>query len=119
APGEPGDARLAWVRGLRADRLSVRPLLVSTYALKTVGLAVSLGTHTAPEAYLFTVLQGIATSDLDTLTATLLANYYGRQHLGLSYGLLILEPHCRLSAWAAWTLPAPEGVQRYTSLGLQ
>ena len=127
APSEPGNARLAWVRSLRADRLSVRPFLVSTYTLKTVGRAVSLVTHTVPEAYLFTVLQGIATSDLDTLTITLLADYYGRQHLrpsyGLrrtrTYGLLILELHCHLSAWAAWTLSVPEGVQRYISPGLQ
>jgi hypothetical protein len=49
--------------------------------LKTVSLAVSLGTPTVPEAYLFTVLQGLATGGLDTLTAMLLADYYGRQHL--------------------------------------
>ena len=74
--------------GLSADRLPVRHLLVGTYALKTVSLAVLLGAHTVPEAYLFTVLQGIATGGLSTLTAILLADYYGRQHLGAIYGLL-------------------------------
>jgi MFS transporter, OFA family, oxalate/formate antiporter len=81
-----GVSNLMW--GLSADRLPVRPLLVATYALKTVSLAVLLGTHTVPEAYLFTVLQGIATGGLGTLTAILLADYYGRQHLGAIYGLL-------------------------------
>jgi MFS transporter, OFA family, oxalate/formate antiporter len=81
-----GVSNLVW--GLSADRLPVRPLLVGTYALKTVSLAVLLGAHTIPEAYLFTVLQGIATGGLGTLTAILLADYYGRQHLGAIYGLL-------------------------------
>ena len=74
-----GVSNLVW--GLSADRLPVRHLLVGTYALKTVSLAVLLGAHTVPEAYLFTVLQGIATGGLSTLTAILLAEYYGRQHL--------------------------------------
>jgi MFS family permease len=81
-----GVSNLVW--GVSADRLPVRTLLVGTYALKTVSLAVLLGTHTVPEAYLFTVLQGIATGGLGTLTAMLLATYYGRQHLGAIYGLL-------------------------------
>jgi MFS transporter, OFA family, oxalate/formate antiporter len=81
-----GISNLLW--GLSADRFPVRPLLVGTYALKTVSLAVLLGAHSVPQAYLFTVLQGIATGGLGTLTAILLAEYYGRLHLGAIYGLL-------------------------------
>jgi MFS family permease len=81
-----GISNLLW--GISADRFPVRPLLVGTYALKTVSLAVLLGAHTVPQAYLFTVLQGIATGGLGTLMAILLAEYYGRLHLGAIYGLL-------------------------------
>jgi MFS family permease len=81
-----GLSNLLW--GLSADRLPVRPLLIGTYALKTVSLAMLLGVHTVPEAYLFTVLRGLAEGGLGLLTAILLADYYGRQHLGAIYGLL-------------------------------
>ena len=81
-----GVSNLVW--GLSVDRPPVRPLLVATYALKTVSLAVLLGTHTVPEAYLFTVLQGIATGGLGTLTTT---RTYGLVSLGpiaaLAHGL--------------------------------
>jgi len=81
-----GVSNLVW--GVSADRFPVRPLLVGTYTLKTVSLAVLLGANTVPTAYLFTVLQGIAEGGMRTLTAILLADYYGRQHLGAIYGLL-------------------------------
>ena len=41
-----GVSNLVW--DLSADRPPVHPLLVATYALKTVSLAVLLGTHTVP-----------------------------------------------------------------------
>ena len=81
-----GLSNLLW--GLSADRLPVRPLLIGTYALKTLSLAMLLGVHTVPEAYFFTVLRGLAEGGLGLLTAILLADYYGRQHLGAIYGLL-------------------------------
>jgi MFS family permease len=49
---------------------------------------VLLVTDTAPEAYAFALLQGFADGGIRTLTAVLLADYYGRQHLGAIYGML-------------------------------
>jgi MFS family permease len=80
-----GISNLLW--GISADRLPVRSLLVGTYALQTVSLAVLLGVHSVPQAYLCAVLQGIATGGMVTLKAVLLAEYYGRLHLGAIYGL--------------------------------
>ena len=81
-----GVSNLVW--GLSADRPPVHPLLVATYALKTVSRPCYWGRIRSPEAYLFTVLQGIATSGLGTLTTT---RTYGRVSLGpivaLAHGL--------------------------------
>jgi MFS family permease len=39
-------------------------------------------------AYMFAMVQGFADAGLGILPTVLLANYYGRQHLGSIYGLL-------------------------------
>ena len=80
-----GVGNLVW--GFGADKFAVRPLLAVTYILKAVSLAVLLGTNTTSEAYLFALLQGGADGGTRTLAAVLLADYYGRQHLGAIYGL--------------------------------
>ena len=80
-----GAGNLGW--GFSADKFAVRPLLAVTYLLKAVSLAVLLQTNTIPEASLFALLQGGADGGTRTLTAVLLADYYGRQHLGAIYGL--------------------------------
>lgn len=80
-----GVGNLVW--GVLADRLSVRFLLVIASALRTASLGVLLVADTLPEAYMFAMVQGFAEGGLRTLTAVLLANYYGRQHLGAIYGL--------------------------------
>lgn len=77
---------LLW--GYAADRLPARFLLILAYSLRTVSLLVLLVTDTVPEAYGFALLQGFADGGILTLTAVLLAAYYGRQHLGAIYGLL-------------------------------
>jgi MFS family permease len=81
-----GVGNLLW--GYVADRLSARFLLILAYSLRMVSLAVLLVTDTVPEAYGFALLQGFADGGIRTLTAVLLADYYGRQHLGAIYGLL-------------------------------
>ena len=80
-----GVSNLLW--GFGADRLAVRPLLVVTYVVRAVSLGVLLATDTIPKAYLFALLQGGADGGMRTLAAVLLADYYGRRHLGVIYGL--------------------------------
>ena len=80
-----GIGNLLW--GYAADRLSVRFLLGLAYILRIASLAMLLVTDSVPEAYGFALLQGFADGGIRTLTAVLLADYYGRQHLGAIYGL--------------------------------
>jgi len=77
---------LLW--GFIADRLSVRHLLAITYALRAVSIAVLLRADTLSKAYMFAIVQGFSDAGLGVLPTVLLANYYGRQHLGSIYGLL-------------------------------
>ncbi len=77
---------LLW--GFFADKLSVRYLLVVTYALRAASLALLLGVDTAPVAYIFAMLKGFTEGGLSTLLTVLLADYYGRQHIGAIYGVV-------------------------------
>jgi MFS transporter, OFA family, oxalate/formate antiporter len=79
-----GVSNLLW--GFSADRLAVRPLLVVMYALRAASLGVLLIADTIPKASLFALVQGFADGGIRPLAAVLLANYYGRQHLGAIYG---------------------------------
>ena len=74
--------------GYLADRLSVRPLLVMTFILRAASLAVLLAADTLSEAYAFATLQGLAEGGQSTLMPVVVAQYYGRSHLGSIYGLL-------------------------------
>lgn len=80
-----GAGNLVW--GICADRLSNRYLLLVAYALKTVSLAVLLTTDSMPKAYVFAIVQGFAEGGMRTMTSVLLADYYGRLHLGSIFGL--------------------------------
>jgi MFS family permease len=77
---------LLW--GFFADRLAARYLLVVTSTLRAASIAILLGIDTLPKAYMFAILQGCADGGLGTLTTVLLADYYGRQHLGSIYGVV-------------------------------
>jgi OFA family oxalate/formate antiporter-like MFS transporter len=81
-----GVGNLLW--GVWADRFAVRTLLAVAYSLRVASLAVLLVANSLPEAYTFAVLQGFAEGGMRTVTAVLLADYYGRQSLGSIYGLL-------------------------------
>jgi MFS family permease len=76
----------AW--GYGADRLSARPLLAGAYALRAASLAVLLQADAVPKAYLFAILQGLAEGGMSTLMPIVLAQYFGRAHLGSIYGLM-------------------------------
>ena len=80
-----GIGNLLW--GFGADRIAVRPLLVVMYVLRTVSLGVLLIADTIPKASLFALVQGVADGGMRPLAAVLLADYYGRRHLGAIYGL--------------------------------
>jgi len=77
---------LLW--GVGAERRSVRCLLLGAYALRAASLAMLLVVDTTPVAYIFAILKGFTEGGLSTLTTLLLANYYGRRHLGSIYGLM-------------------------------
>ena len=73
--------------GYLADKLSVRYLFVVVYGLRAISLGFLLMIDSLPEAYLFAVMHGLTEGGSRTLTALMLANYYGRQHIGSIYGL--------------------------------
>lgn len=81
-----GAGNLVW--GFAAERLPVSILMVVVYTLRSASLVLLVVVHTLPGAYLFAVLQGFAEGGRGTLTAVLLAEYYGSQHLGSIYGML-------------------------------
>ncbi|GIX48166.1 MAG: MFS transporter [Candidatus Tectimicrobiota bacterium] len=81
-----GLSALAW--GVAVERFSSQRLLVLAFALRSASLALLLAADTPLLATLFALVQGSAEGGRQTLTALLLADYYGRQHLGTLYGLL-------------------------------
>ena len=76
---------LLW--GYLADRYSARYLLATIYVARAASVLVLLAVSTTTTAYAFAILRGVAEGGLATITAALLAEYYGRQHLGSIYGL--------------------------------
>jgi MFS transporter, OFA family, oxalate/formate antiporter len=74
--------------GYGADRLAVQYLMAITYALRAASIAILLVTDTLFEAYIFAILQGLAEGGLGTLTPLMVADYYGRLHLGAIYGVI-------------------------------
>jgi MFS family permease len=74
--------------GYAADRLSAYAPLLATYLLRAGSLLLLLLADSLPEAYGFAVLQGLAEGGMSVLLPLLLAEYYGRQHLGALYGVL-------------------------------
>jgi MFS family permease len=62
--------------------------LVLTYALRAASLALLLVVDTAPVAYICALLKGFTEGGLSTLLTVLLADYYGREHLGAIYGVV-------------------------------
>ena len=51
-------------------------------------LALLLVVDTAPVAYICALLKGFTEGGLSTLLTVLLADYYGREHLGAIYGVV-------------------------------
>ena len=76
---------LVW--GYMAEKLSVRYLLFAAYLIRAASVGLLLVTDSLSEAYLFAILHGFTEGGLRTLTAIILAEYYGRRHLGSIYGL--------------------------------
>ena len=76
---------LLW--GYLADRYSARYLLATIYVGRAASVLVLLAVSTTTTAYAFAIMRGVAEGGLATITAALLAEYYGRQHLGSIYGL--------------------------------
>ena len=80
-----GLSTLFW--GFLAERYPPRRLLTLVYIVGAAGIAVLLGASTSGQAYVFAVLHGAAVGGIATVTTLLLADYYGRRHLGSIYGL--------------------------------
>ena len=89
--------------GLLAERLSVRHLLTSIYALRAVSVVILLAVSSPAEAYAFAVLRGLTEGGIATVTTILLGEYYGRRYLGSLYGL---ERAIQVSGYAVGPLIA-------------
>ena len=73
--------------GFLAEKVSPRLLMASVCLLLAVSIGVFLVADSLLEAYLFAVLQGIASGGLNTLAPILWADYYGRRSLGSIHGI--------------------------------
>ena len=73
--------------GFLAEKVSPRLLMASVCLLLAVSIGVFLVADSLLEAYLFAVLQGIASGGLNTLGPILWADYYGRRSLGSIHGI--------------------------------
>ena len=73
--------------GFLAENVSPRLLMASVCLLLAGSIGVLLVADTLIEAYLFAVLQGIASGGLNTLAPILWAKHYGRSSLGSIHGL--------------------------------
>ena len=80
-----GLGNLCW--GLLGERYSPRRLLTLVYIIGAAGIAVLLAASSAGPAYVFAILRGASSGGIATVTTLLLADYYGRRHLGSIYGL--------------------------------
>ena len=67
----------------------------------------------------WTRTQIAAVTSVGAVVGALIAPFAGRLVGRRGACLPLSGLHCRFSAWAYWALFAPEGVQRYTSLGPQ
>jgi MFS transporter, OFA family, oxalate/formate antiporter len=74
--------------GFFAERVASRRLLIIVMAVNAISLAVLLNANTVPAAYSYAVLHGMAEAGLRTVITVVLADYYGRQHLGSIYGVM-------------------------------
>jgi MFS transporter, OFA family, oxalate/formate antiporter len=86
--GSLASAAATFVWGFGAERWSARRLLIMALTVKAVSLAVLLGANTVLAAYSYAMLQGFAEAGLRTMITIVLADYYGRQHLGSIYGVM-------------------------------
>ena len=86
--GSLASAAATFVWGGCSERWSARRLLMLTFAVKAAGLAVLLDANTVLAAYSYATLQGVAEAGLRTMITVVLADYYGRQHLGSIYGVM-------------------------------
>ncbi|MDP6100295.1 MAG: MFS transporter [Dehalococcoidia bacterium] len=72
--------------GLLAERVRVGYLLASTMASSGVALIILLLTHSAPMAFAYVIVSGLALGGSFTLEVIIWADYFGRKSLGIIQG---------------------------------
>lgn len=77
--------------GVLADRVSVRPALLATFGLLTVGSWVLLALETRPELQMvFLTLHGMTVAAENVMLPLVVAACFGARHLAAIYGALML-----------------------------
>ena len=75
------------VIGFLSERMSPRLMIFLGYLLATTAMGVLIMTDSLAQAYLFAVLQGVASSGINILAPILLASYYGSGSMGSTFGI--------------------------------
>lgn len=78
-------ARVLW--GTLADRFPVRSLMGGVFLASAVGLVILLSVRTAPMAFAFAIVYGIAVGGNAVLNPMTWANYFGRGFVGTIRGV--------------------------------
>jgi sugar phosphate permease len=73
--------------GFISERVPPRRLMVLVTLLPAFSMTVLILADSPIEAYLFAVIQGIATTGVNTLSPLVWASFYGRSSLGSIYGM--------------------------------
>ena len=77
----------ALLAGAAGDRLSPRWVMVALNLVGAAALGLLVNTDTLPEAYLFVILLGLASTGINTLAPIMWARHYGRRSLGAIQGV--------------------------------
>ena len=75
------------VMGFLSERMSPQRIMFLGYLLSATAMGVLVITDNLAEAYLFAVLQGVASGGINVLTPILLASYYGPFSVGSIFGI--------------------------------
>jgi MFS family permease len=82
-----GAGGIIW--GLLAERARVNYLLAAVTASSAASLAMLLLTHSAPLAFAYAVMNGVALGGTFTLEVIIWADYFGRRSLGTIQGFTL------------------------------
>ncbi|MDP6549880.1 MAG: MFS transporter [Dehalococcoidia bacterium] len=75
------------VLGFISDRVAPKRLMVMATLMPAFSMTVLITADSPAEAYLFAMIQGVATTGVNTLSPLVWASFYGRASLGSIYGV--------------------------------